>query len=895
VACLDETAVARFLDKSLSRDEAAVVTAHIDACDDCRRLVSALAVPIASVPVPVELTSFAGKFEPVSRAHALDEPLEVGRYRVTERIGTGGMGAVYAAHDPELAREVAIKLVRAGGDVLREAKALAKVSHPNVVAVYDAGTAGDQVFIAMELVRSGSLRDWLAKPRSIRDIVRVAIDVAHGLAAAHAAGLVHRDVKPDNILVDPDGRARIGDFGFAAEPEGTLAGTPAYMAPEQFARGPIDARVDQFGLCATLHEAVWGVRPFAGDDVAALATAVKDNARVTPPERRVPRWLRTAIDRGLAPDPRARFASMDELVVALSAGARRRRLARGGALLGVGAAAGIAGAIMLRAPAADPCAAAGAELEDVWNPRVRAAISDAFAATGRPFAADAASRAVARLDDYALAWTEAARAACVRPDESALRLDCLRRRRGDLAALTRLLATADDKLAAHAIDAVASLPDVTRCDDVAALSREQTPSPDPVVVALRAQLSEVIAAMAAGKRDRARAIARQLVAATKDVADPELRITALMRLAEAERTGLGGIDAARARLEEAIATADRLGADRLRGEAWAQLISTLTAKRDDFATARRLAPQAEAAVARLGSSIDPGLEIRWLSASALLVDEHDPRAAADKFRQAAARAALAFGKTSPLHLQMLELLSGNELPFVTPQAHLQSMTKLVELESQLYGDRHPQTAEQRLYLGEALMRVGRGDDAVAQLQRAVADLAAGYGDDTTEVADARTRLAGALQMVHKLPEAIAENERALAIRRKRFAPGSAFVIESLVQRGRLQGASNMWRDAIATLTEVRKLAVDSLGAKDLMIAEIDKDLGFAYLHLDNFAEAEARYRAALALEEATLGADSSVLVGPLRQLEHRARRGAQGARRGRPARARARDAAGRHR
>src|SRR5262249_11433871 len=153
-----------------------------------------------------------------------------------------------------------------------------------------------------------------------------------------------------------------------------------------------------------------------------------------------------------------------------------------------------------------------------------------------------------------------------------------------------------------------------------------------------------------------------------------------------------------------------------------------------------------------------------------------------------------------------EQLIGTEQMFESPQAHLDGVGKLVELEVQLYGEHHPNTAEQRLYLGEAYMRLGKADDAIAQLRRAVADLAAGYGEDASEGSDARTRLAGALQMVHKLPEAIAENERALAIRRKRFAPGSAFIIESFIQRGRLQGASGKWRESIVTLTDVRKLA-----------------------------------------------------------------------------------------
>ncbi len=225
-------------------------------------------------------------------AEALERGAAVGRYVILDRIGAGGMGVVYAAYDPELDRRVALKLLRtdrfaAPGHLrlLREAKALARLTHPNVVAVHDAGTFGDQVFVAMELVEGETLRQWLeAGARSWREVLDRLLAAGRGLAAAHAAGLVHRDFKPENVLLGRDGRVRVVDFGLAkaladaaeepAAPDsggelaspltewGAVLGTPAYMAPEQIRGIAADARSDQFSFCVALYEALYGERPF---------------------------------------------------------------------------------------------------------------------------------------------------------------------------------------------------------------------------------------------------------------------------------------------------------------------------------------------------------------------------------------------------------------------------------------------------------------------------------------------------------------------------------------------------------------------------------------------------------------------------------------------------------
>jgi len=288
------------------------------------------------------------------------EPVRVGRYQVQGRIGTGGMGVVYRAHDPELARDVAVKLMNAeavGDDqtatararLVREARAMARLAHPNVIHVYDVGAVEDGVFIAMELVEGGSLATWLREapggvPRDWRDVLRVYVDAGRGLAAAHAAGIVHRDFKPENVLVGSDGRVRVGDFGLAgtptiddADPEsgedmrlaevdevgiagtltrtGALLGTPRYMAPEQEHGALASARSDQFSFCVALYEGLYGRAPYDGDNVARYRRNVRAGRIVGAPlDTKVRGWVYAEIVRGMAVDPASRHPGMDALL-----------------------------------------------------------------------------------------------------------------------------------------------------------------------------------------------------------------------------------------------------------------------------------------------------------------------------------------------------------------------------------------------------------------------------------------------------------------------------------------------------------------------------------------------------------------------------------------------------
>lgn len=267
----------------------------------------------------------------------------MGRFVLLDQVGEGAMGVVYSAYDETLDRKVAIKLIRDSGNVedrlriRREAQAMARLSHPNVAQIYEADEVGDRLYMAMEFVSGDDLAGWQqSRARPWRETLAMYIEVGRGLAAAHAAGILHRDFKPLNVLIGADGRPRVIDFGLARAPGagerppvergedvrldepltrvGTVMGTPAYMALEQFMGRPLDARADQFAFCVSLYEAIYGQPPYPRSELGALMAALDAHRVAPPPPSDVPRWLHGALVRGLHPDPEQRWPSMDALL-----------------------------------------------------------------------------------------------------------------------------------------------------------------------------------------------------------------------------------------------------------------------------------------------------------------------------------------------------------------------------------------------------------------------------------------------------------------------------------------------------------------------------------------------------------------------------------------------------
>jgi serine/threonine protein kinase len=342
--CPPADAITALLAGNLSPEEASKLHGHFRICKNCSQLLTLLAAGSGPSATSVDERSTNGFTSGESGSAEPRLPgSRAGRFTLQRLIGMGGMGAVWAAEDPELHREVAVKLLRAGigSDVDRaeahrrlrlEATTMARLAHPNVVPVFEVGeTDGEQLFLVMELVEGETLRSWLATPRTLEQILDAFVAAGRGLAAAHAAGIVHRDFKPENVLIGNDGRPRVTDFGLARRarsdsdaeepvrleppptthgsltPLGAVMGTPAYMAPEQLAGERADARSDLFAFCTALYEAVAGTRPFPAGDVAALLARTESGA-IEPPTRPVPRWLRRELQRGLQLDPAQRHA-----------------------------------------------------------------------------------------------------------------------------------------------------------------------------------------------------------------------------------------------------------------------------------------------------------------------------------------------------------------------------------------------------------------------------------------------------------------------------------------------------------------------------------------------------------------------------------------------------------
>jgi tetratricopeptide (TPR) repeat protein len=543
---------------------------------------------------PPETTAGASAGVILERGQTID------RFVVLGLVGRGGMGEVYAAYDPELDRKIAIKLLRARGDaadnktrLLREAQAIAKLQHPNVVVVYDVGTFGESIFIAMEFVEGRTVGAWLQAgvgPRTRREILDVYLAAGRGLAAAHAAGLVHRDFKPDNVMVTNDGQVRVMDFGLARhvgdapeEPSspplpisgaedvadtfdpsldpdmtmdlrkgtdtgpssgkylslkltqtGAMLGTPAYMAPEQFAVKATDARTDQFSFCVALYEALYGARPFSGDTFVALMTSVTTgNVTAAPSKAKVPGWMRKVLLRGLATNPDERYASMAALLAALETDptVRARRSAMGAGLIACLVLGGLAARRGVHGPTT-MCRGGEEHFAGIWEPGGartprKEAMQAAFTRTGRPYAAQAFASVSKILDDYVGKWIRADVDACeatrVRGEQSDevldLRMACLQERVTSLRALTDLFSSADAQVVENAVGAASALPSLDRCSDVPSLKAVIKPPADPATLArvraVRSDLARFVALRDAGHCGDAKGSEEGLVAAAR--------------------------------------------------------------------------------------------------------------------------------------------------------------------------------------------------------------------------------------------------------------------------------------------------------------------------------------------------------------------------------------------
>ncbi|MFT3838092.1 MAG: serine/threonine-protein kinase [Myxococcaceae bacterium] len=564
--------------------ELPLIAEHLDRCDRCRDKVLNAAKAFAStMGSRVSL-----------RPHDAGQGDLVGRYVILARLGSGSFGTVYAAFDPELERKVALKVLSAdtkgsaARELMGEAQALARLSHANVVPVYDVGEHQGHVFIAMELVKGTTLTEWLKTPRKPREVLKLFHELGAGLLAAHQAGLVHRDFKPDNLLVGDDGHGRVSDFGLARvvetpgntrEPSLVMAGTPAYMSPEQLENKPADARSDQFSFCVALHEALFGRRPFGGENIVELRESMQKRPQI-PLKVGVALSIRQMMLRGLSENPADRNPSMNEVLGPLedpNAWPRRVRLG----LLAIAAALTVVWATLNVAkppPPPPPCAGAERLLMGTWDPARASALTAALQQGTPPVSDGTLQQVTTALDRWAKAWVAERTAACeatrVRKEQSEQLLDrrvaCLDRRVAEVRALLDVLQYAPTaEVEDRAVAAVEAITPVTVCSDKNALL--DSPAP-PENAGARSQVRDAIERLSRAK-------------AVLDSAEPTQALPeATLALSAATDAGYAPL-IAEARLQVALALeADGKHEDAARADA--EAFKAANAARDDRTAAR---------------------------------------------------------------------------------------------------------------------------------------------------------------------------------------------------------------------------------------------------------------------------------------------------------------------
>jgi eukaryotic-like serine/threonine-protein kinase len=761
-----------------------------------------------------------------------------GRFRIERMIGAGGMGAVYIARDDKLGREVAIKVHHTPGGAVRlrrEAIAMARLAHPNVVTVFEVGELGAYPFVVMEYVPGTTLRAWLGEQRRpVAEILAVVLAAGDGLAAAHAAGLIHRDIKPENILIGADGRARVGDFGLARdhdsqEPDaavelgdaqlgtvtqtGALLGTPAYMAPEQLTGVIVDPRADQFAFCITLWEALWRERPFAGATLPELAEAMRLAKRRAPPAApRVPNQIRQALERGLAPEPQARFAGMPELLAALRAPRRRRtRIAIAAALAAV--ASGLAALALPHGQ--QPGLACAAEARSLAM-TLPLGLPQQVRALGKPEAADRLATILGAFSDRLTRGSvQACEAATVRhawsPELLAKAQACLQTAARTATALVTAEPVTAERVPALVHRAAHSLPDLGPCTSQLYLAA--TP-------ALPADLAA---------RDA-------LIEARTDLDLARSEIAA--RRVEGAQRYLDRVTSSPARDSPSLAQAILV------------VRAQIAAERSDQATAAKLAADAyyaarahdddEATALALGVLLD--LEINHAA--------EDPSAPAWT-RTARADADRIAGRApwlaANLYMQAATVAEANDDAPGT-------LRDLAQARALAEPEDHELLESLALLEGSVDLWTGKVAEGVALYERTIDAMTARLGHDDSGVGVALTELSRLLSDAGQYERALAPARRAVAILERSTDPTDRSLGDARINLAAALVGGGHADEARELLETARTEQLAHPGDADPTLGIIDENLGLQYLD-DNDTS-----RALALLEEAL--ADTTRAVGP---------------------------------
>ena len=817
----------------LDGEAAAEVERHLAACEACRdrqqgissAAFSKTAIGSSKDGVPTRAEGGLA----TGNGLALQRGATLGRYVMLEKLGAGGMGEVFAAYDPQLDRKVALKLLRGGAlsaeegkvRLLREAQAMARLQHPNVIGVHDVGLFGERVFVAMEYVEGETLADWLRGQHPWDEVVRTFLQAGDGLSAAHRAGLVHRDFKPDNVLLGADARPRVVDFGLArqststpspASPEkevaegaldsslnvpltrdGAVMGTPGYMAPEQIAGLATDARSDQFSFCVALWEGLFGKRPFSGATLKQHAQEIAAG-RLTPvpADSQVPDWVREVLRRGLAANPADRWPEMDALLKALRPRARRnprRSLFVTGlvlfSLFGIGYGMWTRQRLLV-------CGGTERRLVGLWDAPRKAKLREGFKATGLSYAGEAWASSERALDAWAAEWVVTAREVCeasrLRKVDSAevteLKTSCLDERVQRLEALVALFDAPDHDVVNNAPTAARELESAATCTTTAGQHKhgaidEKEQAAD---LLLHGKLAEARALFAAGKYA---AGSERLKQGLSPSAPPAALAEAYLWLARLELK---------------------------RGE-------------------NRLARQANlVATEQALKSGEAGLAAKGLSRLYASEGYDESDGDADAWSRLASAAAARVPGDWEVQVEL-----GRNDGFVDIRrrrfkAALADFERVLVLQQEHLGAEHPDVASTLNNLGIVLTHLERYEAAVARYEESLRLHEKLEGPEHPNVALASHNLAVALRRMGRTTEARVAFERAIDVRRKALGfnhPDSLHSAQSLVKLLIAQGDLGPARTLLDEVKETRTLVNGVDSGEMLQVLELEAELFLA--------------------------------------------------------------------
>ena len=828
-----------------------------------------------------------------------DSPPMLGRYVVLGTLGEGGMGTVLEAFDHTLDRKVAIKVLHEElsdehtARLLREARAMAKLSHPSVVQVFEADTMDGQTFVVMELVAGRTLRDWMDQEPSPdwRQCVAVLIEAGQGLAAAHAESLVHRDFKPSNAIIDDKGRTRVLDFGLARRTEigptldevpgpegsqthddsslgtfaperassgtvwardddppafdrsltetGAVMGTPAYMSPEQMMGREANARSDQFSFCVTLYEAVYGERPFEGGTLMEIASSMKTSGvRPAPQGSPVPARLRRLLLRGLAADPGQRWPSMEALLHEL----RMLVAPRTRGWMAVGVASGLAAvggglALGQYAQVKDRCTGAPAHIVGIWDDGRRGQVRAAILGTEVSFAAGTWERIEPQLDAYARDWTythtEACEATSVRGEQSEealdLRMRCLGQRRTALRATVDVLVDADAEVVRNAVELVASLPTLARCNDLAWLELQDRLVPLPedpdlavAVQTQRACLAEIEVMDKAGRYAEALDAVESVVEQAEALGYPPLRAEALYWWGELRRGNGQYVEA-----EEGLRQAHALAVEYYHDPVVLDTAQALT-----VVVGNHLARYTEGH--------------RWGETVALPLARRsgEPRQEARSLN----------------NLGAVFRLQGD---YDEARAHFERALGMLD---KALGPDHPEVATSLSNLGIVFVRQGDYDQARAHFERALATREKALGPDHPGVAHSLGNLGLVLESQGDYDEARAHFERALGILDKALGPDHPGVAHGLSNLGTVFNGQGDYERARAHFERALGILDKALGPDHPDVAKSLVNVGSVFESLGDYEQARAHFERALAIFEKVSGPEHPDLARSMMYL-----------------------------